>query len=93
MQNLSVSTPTVVDAYTLASQEKRVVRKRKPRGAMFASYVTRRDIAKQLGISTSTISRYEQENEMPQPIYFGGVKLYKKTEIDNWIAGIIKPRK
>lgn len=59
-------------------------------GKVFADYVTRRDIAKLLGISTATLSRMEKAGKLPPSIFFGGVKLYKKGEIDAWIKEITK---
>jgi predicted DNA-binding transcriptional regulator AlpA len=68
------------------------MRKRKPRGEEFADYITRRDIAKRLGISLATITRMDAAGEMPKSISFGGVKLYRKQEIEKWIEEIFKPK-
>jgi predicted DNA-binding transcriptional regulator AlpA len=83
--------------YNIASTRKKGVevdmRKRRPRGEEFADYVTRRDIAKRLGISLPTITRMDALGKMPKSISFGGVKLYRKDEIDKWVAEIFKPKK
>ena len=67
------------------------MRKRKPRGGIFADYVTRRDIGKLLGVSSATISRWEKDGRLPPSIYVAGVKLYKKADIDAWIQEMMTP--
>jgi transcriptional regulator with XRE-family HTH domain len=65
------------------------MRKRRPRGSVFAGYVTRRDIARLLGVSGATISRWEKAGQSPTGIYIAGVKLYKKAEVDAWVKELI----
>jgi excisionase family DNA binding protein len=91
-----LSTPKRATVNVVSSEEEaeNVPRQRRPRGGkVFADYVTRRDIAKLLGISTATLSRMEKAGKLPAGIFFGGVKLYKKAEIDAWIAQLTEPNK
>jgi predicted DNA-binding transcriptional regulator AlpA len=68
-------------------------KRRKPRGAAFADFYTRRDIEKLLGISMSAISRMEKAGKLPPGTYFGGVWLYRKGDVDAWLQEItqVKP--
>jgi predicted DNA-binding transcriptional regulator AlpA len=63
-------------------------KRRKPRGAAFADFYTRRDIEKLLGISASAISRMEKAGKLPPSTYFGGVRLYRKGDVDAWLQEI-----
>jgi predicted DNA-binding transcriptional regulator AlpA len=69
------------------------MRKRRPRGATFSDYYTRRELLRIFGVSLSTIARMDAAGELPPAIYFGGVKLYEKAAIDKWVQELKKKGK
>jgi predicted DNA-binding transcriptional regulator AlpA len=88
-----LSTPKLTIAKFASHEEADNMRKRrKPRGAAFADFYTRRDIEKLLGISPSAISRMETAGKLPPSTYFGGVRLYRKGDVDAWLKEITQVR-
>jgi predicted DNA-binding transcriptional regulator AlpA len=68
-------------------------RERRPRGAIFSDYLTRNDLKERLGVSIQTISRMHRKGQLPPSIVFNRVHLYKKDDVDAWLATLIQPPK
>lgn len=58
--------------------------KRKPVGARWANYLTRQDLQKRLGVSRATIARMHARGELPDAFLWGGVYLYRRSEIEEF---------
>lgn len=49
-------------------------------------YLTKRGVADYLGVSTRTVERYQAAMGLPG-YRVGGRNLYRRTEVDSWVAG------
>jgi hypothetical protein len=71
-----------------------VLKKRKRRavlakkGVLLQGFYTRRELARALGFSVVTISRMDGSGTGPPSIKLAGVRLYKKTAVQQWIERV-----
>jgi excisionase family DNA binding protein len=69
-----------------------MVRQRKPQGARWKDYLTRRELMKRLGVSLPTLARMDAAGRLPESIVFGGVRLYRKADVEKWEAKMMRPK-
>lgn len=67
-------------------------RERRPRGDIFRDYLTRNDLKERLGVSIQTISRMHRKGQLPPSIVFNRVHLYKKEDVEKWLATLTQPK-
>jgi predicted site-specific integrase-resolvase len=67
-------------------------KERRPRGAIFSDYLTRKDLMERLGVSIQTISRMHRAGKLPTSIVFNGVHLYKKEDVEKWLLTLTEPK-
>lgn len=70
-----------------------MARQRKPKGPKWKEHLTRRDLMKRIGVSLSTIARMDAAGRLPPSIRFGGVRLYRKTDVEKWEKEVMAPAK
>lgn len=59
---------------------------------MRPAYLTREDVARELGVTRVTLLKLEQREGAPVHHLGGNVFRYKRTELDEWIANRPKKR-
>src|SRR5215472_11362850 len=64
------------------------------KGFLLKDYYTKRELAQALGFSITAINRWQSSGTGPPSILLGGIRLYPKAGVDDWIkqaAGASKP--
>jgi hypothetical protein len=74
--------------------ESEVTKKRRAvlakKGVLLQDYYTRKELAKALGFSIVTIARMDRAGTGPASMILGGVRLYPKVGVQEWIATALK---
>jgi predicted DNA-binding transcriptional regulator AlpA len=88
------SRPTDMEraAWEAMKKRKRAVLAKK--GYLLKDYYTKRELAGALGFSITAINRWHSSGTGPPSILLGGIRLYPKTGVEEWIkraAGASKP--
>lgn len=52
-----------------------------------AEFLSSRDVAKLLGVSSATLWRRSKDGTLPEPVKFGGLTRFRRAEIERFIAG------
>jgi predicted DNA-binding transcriptional regulator AlpA len=55
------------------------------KGVLLRDYYTRKELAKALGFSIVTIARMDASGKGPPSMMLGGVRLYPKAGVQEWI--------
>jgi predicted DNA-binding transcriptional regulator AlpA len=55
------------------------------KGVLLRDYYTRKELAKALGFSIVTIARMDASGKGPPSIMLGGIRLYSKAGVQEWI--------
>lgn len=70
-------------------EESEVTKKRRAvlakKGVLLQDYYTRKELAKALGFSIVTIARMDAAGTGPNSMILGGVRLYPKAGVQDWI--------
>jgi predicted DNA-binding transcriptional regulator AlpA len=55
------------------------------KGFLLRDYYTKRELAEALGFSITAINRWQSSGTGPPSILLGGIRLYPKAGVDEWI--------
>ena len=69
---------------------KRILAKK---GVLLKDYYTKKELAKALGFSITAINRWQAAGTGPPSILLGGIRLYPKDRVQEWIAEASKATK
>lgn len=54
-------------------------------------FISRKDLAKRMGVPYQNLMAWENAGELPTPIKIKGTRLYKRHEIDTFLAQYFTP--
>jgi predicted DNA-binding transcriptional regulator AlpA len=75
------------DESEVAKKRREVLAKK---GVLLQDYYTRKELAKALGFSIVTIARMDKAGTGPKSMILGGVRLYPKQGVQEWIEAALK---
>ena len=54
-----------------------------------STYITRTQLAEELGLSIATLRNWSKQSEFPEPVQNSGkVPIYRTSEVTSWLEGL-----